>query len=165
MGEPINHRGAGGRGRRAVWTKMGTRQPSTPAKFALGTLLMGVAFLLFLPVANGAPHTTPLLWLVFGPAGVHHRGAAHLPVGLSVTTKLAPAAFKTQMIALFYLSISPERPLPHAVAKFYDPSNEVPYFTTWPHRHRHWRVATSVGAAGSQAYEGRSLASENRRRP
>lgn len=113
----------------ALWTKMGTRQPSTPAKFALGTLLMGVAFLLFLPVANGAPHTTPLLRLVFILLVFTIAELLISPVGLSVTTKLAPAAFKTQMIALFYLSISLGTAIAGAVAKFYDPSNEVPYFT------------------------------------
>ena len=37
----------------AMWTKLGDRQPSTPIKFALGTAIMGVAFLLFLPMAGG----------------------------------------------------------------------------------------------------------------
>jgi hypothetical protein len=48
----------------ALWTRLGDRQPPTPVKFALGTLFMGVAFLLFLPFASGAPNSTPLLWLV-----------------------------------------------------------------------------------------------------
>ena len=48
----------------ALWTRLGDRQPPTPVKFALGTLFMGVAFLLFLPFADGAPNSTPLLWLV-----------------------------------------------------------------------------------------------------
>ncbi len=113
-----------------LWTKLGTRQPSTPVKFALGTGLMGVAFLLFLPVANGADHTTPLLWLVLILFVFTIAELLLSPVGLSVTTKLAPAAFHTQMIALFYLSISLGTAIAGAVAHFYDPNNEVPYFAT-----------------------------------
>ena len=113
----------------ALWTKLGSRQPSTPVKFALGTALMGIAFLLFLPVANGAPHSTPLLWLVLILLTFTVAELLLSPVGLSVTTKLAPAAFHTQMIALFYLSISLGTAIAGAVATFYDPTNEVPYFT------------------------------------
>ncbi len=112
----------------ALWTKLGTRQPSTPVKFALGTALMGVAILLFLPVANGADHTTPLLLLVLILLVFTIAELLLSPVGLSVTTKLAPAALHTQMIALFYLSISLGTAVAGWVAQFYDPTNEVPYF-------------------------------------
>ena len=40
----------------AMWTKLGPRQPRTPVKFALGTIFMGIAFLLFLPYAGGGPN-------------------------------------------------------------------------------------------------------------
>src|SRR5699024_4795944 len=36
----------------ALWTKLGTRQPGTPRKFGVGIILMGSAFLLFLPMAS-----------------------------------------------------------------------------------------------------------------
>ena len=38
----------------SVWTKLGDRQPITPTTFALGNAVMGLAFLMFLPVANDA---------------------------------------------------------------------------------------------------------------
>ena len=62
----------------ALWTKLGTRQPSTPIKFALGTIVMGVAFLLFLPMASTVPNSAPLLGLVGVLLRVHHRRAADL---------------------------------------------------------------------------------------
>ena len=34
----------------ALWTKWGTKQPSTPVKMVLGTIVMGIAFLLYLTV-------------------------------------------------------------------------------------------------------------------
>ncbi|WP_404429436.1 peptide MFS transporter [Microbacterium lacus] len=113
----------------AIWTKMGTRQPPTPVKFALGAMVMGAAFLLFLPWANGGANTTPLLAVV-GILFVFTVAELLIsPVGLSVTTKLAPKAFKTQMVALFFLSVALGTAIAGWAAQFYDPENEVPYFT------------------------------------
>ena len=90
----------------AMWTKLGDRQPSTPVKFALGTVSMGVAFLLFIPMAGGGKNSAPLLGLV-GILLLFTLAELLLsPVGLSVATKLAPAKFHTQMVALFFLSVA-----------------------------------------------------------
>jgi POT family proton-dependent oligopeptide transporter len=43
----------------ALWTWLGERQPSTPTTFALGTGIMGVAFLLFLPFTGPAGTAAP----------------------------------------------------------------------------------------------------------
>ncbi|SDG61005.1 peptide MFS transporter [Microbacterium pygmaeum] len=113
----------------AIWTKLGTRQPTTPIKFGLGAIVMGAAFLLFLPFANGAPNSTPLLAIV-GILFVFTVAELLIsPVGLSVTTKLAPKVFQTQMVALFFLSVALGTALAGFLAQFYDPENEVPYFT------------------------------------
>lgn len=112
----------------SMWTKLGPRQPSTPIKFALGTIGMGIAFLLFLPYANGAPNSTPLLWLVLILFLFTIAELCLSPVGQSLSTKLAPKAFHTQMIALFFLSIAVGTAGAGTLAAFYDPSNEVGYF-------------------------------------
>jgi proton-dependent oligopeptide transporter, POT family len=112
----------------ALWTRLGPRQPSSPIKFALGTAIMGVAFLLFLPLAGGGPHSAPLLALV-GILFVFTVAELLLsPVGLSLTTKLAPGAFQTQMVALFFLSVALGTALAGALAKYYNPAHEAPYF-------------------------------------
>jgi proton-dependent oligopeptide transporter, POT family len=112
----------------ALWTKLGTRQPSSPIKFALGTAIMGVAFLLFLPMAGDAPGTAPLLGLV-GILFVFTIAELLLsPVGLSLSTKLAPEAFRTQMVALFFLSIALGTAMSGVLAEFYTPAREAVYF-------------------------------------
>ncbi|WP_433293948.1 peptide MFS transporter [Pseudonocardia sp. CA-142604] len=112
----------------ALWTKLGTRQPSSPIKFALGTAIMGVAFLLFLPMAGDAPGTAPLLGLI-GILFVFTIAELLLsPVGLSLSTKLAPAAFRTQMVALFFLSIALGTAMSGVLAEFYSPTHEAVYF-------------------------------------
>lgn len=111
----------------AMWTKLGPRQPSTPIKFAIGTAGIGVAFLAFLLMPPGA-NTAPLIgllgiMLIFALAEL-----CISPVGLSVSTKLAPRAFPSQMVALNFLSISLGSALAGRLATFYDQSNEAPYF-------------------------------------
>ncbi|WP_331460915.1 peptide MFS transporter [Arthrobacter sp. zg-Y179] len=112
-----------------VWTKMGDRQPSSPLKFAMGLAVMGLAFLAFIPFSGGAPNSTPLLamagiLLLFTFAELFLS-----PIGLSVATKLAPEVFRTQMVALFFLSVSLGTTLAGWLAQFYDPATEVSYFT------------------------------------
>jgi len=112
----------------ALWTRLGPRQPSSPVKFALATVVMGVAFLLFLPMAGDGPNSAPLLGLV-GILFVFTVAELLLsPVGLSLSTKLAPAVFRTQMVALFFLSIALGTALSGVLADYYDPADEVPYF-------------------------------------
>ena len=67
---------------------------------------MGIAFLLFIPMASTQPNSAPLLGLI-GVIFVFTVAELLLsPVGLSLTTKLAPEAFHTQMVALFFLSVA-----------------------------------------------------------
>lgn len=112
----------------AVWTKLGDRQPSTPVKFALGTMIMGVAFLLFLPFAGGGPNSTPMIGLI-GILFVFTIAELLIsPVGLSLSTKLAPEAFHTQMVALFFLSIALGTAMSGVLAGYYHPDSETAYF-------------------------------------
>jgi len=113
----------------AVWTRLGTRQPTTPVKFSIGVIVMGLAFLLFLPFADGAPNSTPLLAIV-GILFVFTLAELFIsPVGLSVSTKLAPKNFRTQMVALYFLSVALGTSIAGWLAGYYDPTDEVPYFT------------------------------------
>jgi proton-dependent oligopeptide transporter, POT family len=90
--------------------------------------VMGVAFLLFLPFAGGGANSTPLLAmcgiiLVFTIAELLLS-----PVGLSVATKLAPTAFHTQMVALFFLSVALGTVIAGWLGEFFTAGDEAPYF-------------------------------------
>ncbi|HXD27190.1 MAG TPA: peptide MFS transporter [Arthrobacter sp.] len=109
-----------------IWTKMGDRQPSTPLKFGGALVVMGIAFLVFVPL--NSLEKTPLLALA-GILFLFTMAELLLsPIGLSVATKLAPVAFTTQMVALFYLSVSLGTTLAGILAGFYTEGNEIPYF-------------------------------------
>jgi POT family proton-dependent oligopeptide transporter len=112
----------------ALWTKLGPRQPSSPVKFALGTIVMGLAFLAFLPWSGGTGATTPLAVLVAILLLFTIAELLLSPVGLSLATKLAPEVFRTQMVALNFLSIALGTALAGTLARYYDPDDEMPYF-------------------------------------
>jgi len=111
-----------------MWTKLGQRAPSTPMKFAIGVIGMGIGFLLFLTMAGGTGKTSPAL-AVFFILGVFAMSELMLsPIGLSVTTKLAPEAFRAQMMALYFFSVGLGTSLSGVLAGFYSPDDEFAYF-------------------------------------
>ncbi len=74
-----------------LWVRLGKRQPSSPMKFMLGLLFIGLAYVLLVP--GRGPHRAGQispLWLV-GLYFLEVIGEMCLsPVGLSTVTKLAP---------------------------------------------------------------------------
>ena len=89
-----------------LWTRLGSREPSSPAKFAFAMLFAGLAFALLIPAGSLAEHgvkVTPL-WLV-GAYFLEELGELSLsPVGLSVVTKLAPPRIVGLMMGVWFLS-------------------------------------------------------------
>jgi proton-dependent oligopeptide transporter, POT family len=112
-----------------MWTRLGSRQPSTPVKFALGTVAIGISFLLFIPMAGGGANSAPLLGLVGVLLFFTISELLLSPVGLSLSTKLAPAKFRTQMVALFFLSVALGTAMSGLLSGYYDTQDEVPYFS------------------------------------
>ena len=50
------------------------------------------------------------------------------PIGLSVTTKLAPEAFRAQMMALYFFSVGIGTSMSGVLSGYYDPAHEFAYF-------------------------------------
>jgi POT family proton-dependent oligopeptide transporter len=91
----------------ALWVKAGTRL-STPLKFSIAMVLCGLSFVIMMFAAAQAAHgaKVSVLWLVVTYL-IQTTGELCLsPVGLSVTTKLAPKAFTSQMIGLWFLAVA-----------------------------------------------------------
>ncbi|MGV9680148.1 peptide MFS transporter [Nocardia sp. NPDC003482] len=111
-----------------MWTRLGTRAPSTPHKFAYGVMGMGASFLLFVPLAGFDGKTVPalLVFLILGGFAVSELLLS--PIGLAVTTQLAPRAFRAQMMALYFFSVGLGTALSGVLARFYTPDAEIPYF-------------------------------------
>lgn len=91
-----------------LWMKLGPREPSSPAKFALGLILLGLGYVVLISpatVASGGTKVSPL-WLTTTYL-LHTLGELCLsPVGLSAITRLAPARVAGLMMGVWFLSIS-----------------------------------------------------------
>jgi POT family proton-dependent oligopeptide transporter len=91
-----------------LWVRLGSREPSSPTKFAIGLLCVGLAFLLLVPAGliaqGGAGVRVSPLWLVAAYT-IEEIGELCLsPVGLSAVTKLAPTRIVSLMMGVFFLS-------------------------------------------------------------
>jgi POT family proton-dependent oligopeptide transporter len=90
-----------------LWVRLGNRQPSSPVKFTIGLLFIGLAYCLLVPAAwlTGQGRISPL-WLV-GLYFLEVVGEMCLsPVGLSTVTKLAPLKLVGIMMGVWFLAAS-----------------------------------------------------------
>jgi len=104
------------------WLWLGRREPSSPAKFMWGLVFVGAGFLVLIPAALTVQDG--------GKAGFHWLLATYLlhtmgelclsPVGLSATTKLAPARVAGMMMGVWFVSISMGNYLGGRVASLYE---------------------------------------------
>jgi POT family proton-dependent oligopeptide transporter len=114
----------------ALWMRLGPRQPSTPRKFAAAMVVIGSSFfLLALAGRSAGPdgRVSPL-WLL---AVYVVQTVAELllsPVGLSVTTKLAPVAFASQTVGLWFLASAAGQGIGAQVVKLYGRVPDAVYF-------------------------------------
>ncbi|QQZ09357.1 peptide MFS transporter [Heyndrickxia vini] len=113
-----------------LWMKLGKRQPSIPKKFSFGLLFAGISFLVILLPAyfGGSNSLVNPLWLVLSYFIVVIGELCLSPVGLSATTKLAPAAFSAQTMSLWFLSNAAAQAINAQIVKFYTPATEMVYF-------------------------------------
>jgi POT family proton-dependent oligopeptide transporter len=94
----------------ALWVHLGRRNldPSAPAKFAFGLLLLGLGFLVMVGAATvvASGRLAGPQWLLLAYL-LHCFGELCLsPVGLSSVTKLAPPRLVGQMMGLWFLATS-----------------------------------------------------------
>ncbi len=108
----------------SLWVALARRnlEPSTPLKFGLGLITLGLGFAVMLFAARLVVDGNTVLptWLFFTYL-LHTMGELALsPVGLSATTKLAPRRFVGQMMGFWFLSMSMGNLLAGLVAGRFD---------------------------------------------
>ncbi|RJQ78226.1 MFS transporter [Pseudonocardiaceae bacterium YIM PH 21723] len=111
-----------------LWTRLGTRQPTTPIKFSLALWLIGLAYVITSVGVLLSGDKVNVLWLAAMLLVMTAGELLLSPVGLSVTTKLAPEAFKAQTVALFFLAIALGQGVGAQLTVFYTEGNEANYF-------------------------------------
>ena len=105
-----------------LWVKLDARQPSTPTKFALGLIGVGLGFLYLVPGAQIAETGVKvgISWL-FMVYLIHTLGELCLsPIGLSAMTKLAPVKVSSLVMGIWFLGASVGNFLGGQAASFYE---------------------------------------------
>jgi Dipeptide/tripeptide permease len=92
-----------------MWVRMGKNNPSIPRKFGLGLIFNGLAFLLLMIALNSMVDGNGKIpfWTLFMVYVIQSVGELCLsPIGLSMTTKLAPARLAGMAMGCWFLSIA-----------------------------------------------------------
>lgn len=93
-----------------LWLALNRRgkEPSTVVKFSSALLLIGVSFLVFLiPLTMSGDGSKVAVWWMVAIYFAQTLGELCLsPVGLSVTTKMAPEKYGSQMMGVWFLAVT-----------------------------------------------------------
>ncbi len=89
-----------------IWMKLADRAPSTPVKFALGLVGVGISYLVmvFPGLMADEGNLSSVWWLVSIYVIQSWAELLLSPTGLSATTRLAPTGMAGQMLALWFLA-------------------------------------------------------------
>ncbi|WP_328322077.1 oligopeptide:H+ symporter [Kribbella sp. NBC_00382] len=112
-----------------IWIKLGDRGPSIGQKFATGLLFAGISFAVMSLASSvaGESLASPL-WLVLVYV-IQTLGELFLsPVGLAATTLLAPKAFTSQMMALWFLAPAAGQAITAQLVQATEGSSDTAYF-------------------------------------
>ncbi len=90
-----------------TWIRLGRREPSSPAKFVLALVFVGLGFLVVAIAAGLGQGQAVSPWWLIALYFCHTIGELSLsPVGMSAVTKLAPPRLVGRMMGVWFLSIS-----------------------------------------------------------
>ena len=109
-----------------VYLSKTQRNPTTPNKFALGILQLGLGFLVFAMSAQymDAAGRTPFMFLMVGYLLLTTGELFISPIGLSKVTELSPKSMTAFMMGVYFLSSSYAHYISGAIAKL-TTTNEV----------------------------------------
>ncbi len=102
-----------------VYLSKTQRNPTTPVKFALGILQLGLGFLVFAMSAQymDAAGRTPFMFLMIGYFLLTTGELFISPIGLSKVTELSPKSMTAFMMGVYFLSSSYAHYISGAIAK------------------------------------------------
>ncbi|MFE9563634.1 peptide MFS transporter [Streptomyces sp. NPDC006487] len=128
----------------ALWVRMGHKQPHASNKIAIGVILGGLSFLLMVIPTSGHSGDAYKMaaWWIIGSYLLLGLGDILLETsGMSATTKLAPKAFASQTMALWFLSLALANGIQAQVVKLYGQVSNPAYFGV------NGAIAVAVGLA------------------
>jgi POT family proton-dependent oligopeptide transporter len=114
----------------ALWTWLGPRQPHAGQKVAIGALLGGLSYLVLVPAVTGQSGDWRIAagWMLVSLLLLGLGDVLLQTAGMSMTTKLAPAAFSSQSMAVWFLSIALANGIQAQTVRFYGQVPDAVYF-------------------------------------
>ncbi|SQE72414.1 putative proton-dependent oligopeptide transport protein [Staphylococcus lugdunensis] len=108
---------------------MGKKQPSLPVKFALGTFLAGLSYLIMglIGVSYGST-TFSVNWVILSYVICVVGELCLSPTGNSAAVKLAPKSFNAQMMSVWLLTNASAQAINGTVVKYIDDLGQTTYF-------------------------------------
>ncbi|MFD4986507.1 peptide MFS transporter [Streptomyces sp. NPDC058374] len=121
----------------ALWvgTARSSKEPSTVTKFSFALLLVGTSFGVmavagWFAEGNGAAKVS-VLWLLAVYLLQTIGELCLVPVGLALSTKLAPAAFVSQLLGLWYMAGATGHAINGWVTQLNKPMGDTAYYGLW----------------------------------
>ncbi|NUP51454.1 MAG: peptide MFS transporter [Catenulispora sp.] len=113
-----------------MWESLGDRAPRTSVKFAIALVLIGLSFFVMsLAGRDASPtHKVSIIFLAVTYLLQTFGELCLSPVGLSVTTQLAPARYAGQMLGLWFLAQAVGNALNVYVTKLSTVMSDFAYF-------------------------------------
>lgn len=112
-----------------TWTRLGDRQPSVGAKFAIGLLVMSLGFLLLMIFsATFRDANIPLALVLLCMLIVGSTETLVGPAGLSLASRIGPQVFKAQMVGLNFLTLGLGSALSGVLGQLYSVMNTELFF-------------------------------------
>ncbi|GAA5186451.1 peptide MFS transporter [Ferrimonas gelatinilytica] len=106
----------------SIWVRLGSKEPNSPVKFALGLVLLAVGFLFMIGAViemDGDPTNKSSMWWLVGAYLFHTLGELCLsPIGLSMVTKLAPLRIASLMMGAWFLFIAMANKIAGVIGSF-----------------------------------------------
>jgi POT family proton-dependent oligopeptide transporter len=106
-----------------LWLRLGRHEPSSPTKFAIGLVFVGLSFLMLVPAASMAQSGEGIRispwWLIAALFVTEFGELCVSPVGLSLVTKLSPVRLIGLMMGVWFLSNSAGNKLAGWAAGFF----------------------------------------------
>jgi len=113
-----------------MWQRLGDRAPRTSVKFAIALIVIGCSFFVMSIAGKDATptHRVSIVFLVITYLLQTIGELCLSPVGLSVTTQLAPARYAGQMLGLWFLATATGNALNVYVTKLSTVVSDFTYF-------------------------------------
>ena len=105
-----------------LWVRLGRRNPSSPAKFTIALVLLGLGFAVMIGAATaaaGGARVSPM-WLVVSYLLQTLGELCLSPVGLSAMSKLAPARIAGLVMGVWFLALAVGNYLAGMASSFYE---------------------------------------------